>query len=84
MKIYASPYKQEGVQQEKQPLRLSVSLSVESCIPYELNFFPCIRSLTGVRQHLREIEVNGVKLNHVLPCHNIGWSHVLLLPDHSS
>ena len=64
------------MKQEKQPLGLlSLSLSVESCIPYQLNFFPCTSS-TGVRQHLREIEVNGVKLNHV-PCHNIG-SHVLL------
>ena len=61
------------MQQEKQPLGLSVSLSIESCIPYELNFFPC----SSVCQHLQEIEVNGVKLNHV-PCHNIG-SHVLLL-----
>ena len=60
------------MQQEKLPLGLSVSLSIESCIPYELNFFPC----SSVRQHLQEIEVNGVKLNHV-PCHNIG-SHVLL------
>ena len=33
-------------------------------------------SSSSVRQHLQEIEVNGVKLNHV-PCHNIG-SHVLL------